>query len=263
MMAYVAFGGMLATTGFRSRKPRCFSRQRVNIGTDPVAFRLQPGALQSGRGTAPGQAIMAPGGLVRDPVSAISLGTALIFGAGTARRLMRFFRSRDASGRLSVLVATGFIAFSIRCSCPWVRCNRSFQVILPSGRCRKSYRRDQHGRASPIARWSLLLGFISAVAFATISRSFQVSRSPAHRSSVRSLCKNYSSRTGIGARKCCVKGAAVAISPAASVSLIVWLRISPLLVGRCSPRRAPIFLICSIAWLRTDHEGPSRARSPD
>src|SRR6476620_4219198 len=57
-------------------------------------------------------AIMAPGGLVKDPVSAISLGLALIFGtAGLPHILMRFFTVRDArQARLSVLVATGFIS---------------------------------------------------------------------------------------------------------------------------------------------------------
>ncbi|MET4170318.1 hypothetical protein ABIB99_001393 [Bradyrhizobium sp. LA6.1] len=42
-------------------------------------------------------AIMAPSGLVKDPVSAISLGLALIFGtAGLPHILMRFFTASDA-----------------------------------------------------------------------------------------------------------------------------------------------------------------------
>ena len=40
---------------------------------------------------------MAPGGLVKDPISAMSLGLALIFGtAGLPHILMRFFTVRDA-----------------------------------------------------------------------------------------------------------------------------------------------------------------------
>src|SRR5438445_13564156 len=56
-------------------------------------------------------AIMAPGGLVSDPISAISLGLALMFGtAGLPHILMRFFTVADAkAARKSVVYATGFI----------------------------------------------------------------------------------------------------------------------------------------------------------
>ena len=44
-----------------------------------------------------GEAIMSPGGLVKDPISAISLGLALMFGtAGLPHILMRFFTVSDA-----------------------------------------------------------------------------------------------------------------------------------------------------------------------
>src|SRR3712207_9249005 len=60
-----------------------------------------------------GQAIMAPGALVTDPVSAISLGMALMFGtAGLPHILMRFFTVADAKeARKSVFYATGFIGY--------------------------------------------------------------------------------------------------------------------------------------------------------
>jgi cation/acetate symporter len=60
-----------------------------------------------------GDAIMGPGGLVNDPVSAISLGLALMFGtAGLPHILMRFFTVSDAqAARKSVFYATGFIAY--------------------------------------------------------------------------------------------------------------------------------------------------------
>ena len=59
------------------------------------------------------EAIMAPGGLVSDPVSAISLGLALMFGtAGLPHILMRFFTVPDAKeARKSVFYATGFIGY--------------------------------------------------------------------------------------------------------------------------------------------------------
>ncbi len=78
MMAYVMFGGMLATTW-------------VQIITQ----------------------IMGPGGLVKGPLDAISLGLALMFGtAGLPHILMRFFTVKDAKeARKSVVFATGFIGY--------------------------------------------------------------------------------------------------------------------------------------------------------
>jgi cation/acetate symporter len=56
---------------------------------------------------------MAPGGLIKDPISAISLGMALMFGtAGLPHILMRFFTVADAKeARKSVFYATGFIGY--------------------------------------------------------------------------------------------------------------------------------------------------------
>jgi cation/acetate symporter len=58
-------------------------------------------------------AIMQPGTLVSDPISAISLGIALMFGtAGLPHILMRFFTVSDAKeARKSVFYATGFIGY--------------------------------------------------------------------------------------------------------------------------------------------------------
>jgi cation/acetate symporter len=60
-----------------------------------------------------GKDIMSPGGLVSDPISAISLGIALMFGtAGLPHILMRFFTVSDAKeARKSVFFATGFIGY--------------------------------------------------------------------------------------------------------------------------------------------------------
>jgi len=57
--------------------------------------------------------VMSPGGLVSDPVSAISLAVALMFGtAGLPHILMRFFTVADAKeARKSVFYATGFIGY--------------------------------------------------------------------------------------------------------------------------------------------------------
>ena len=60
-----------------------------------------------------GKNILFPGKLISDPISAISLGIALIFGtAGLPHILMRFFTVPDAkTARISVLYATTFIGY--------------------------------------------------------------------------------------------------------------------------------------------------------
>ena len=60
-----------------------------------------------------GAAIMGPGGFVKDPISAISFGMALMFGtAGLPHILMRFFTVPDAKqARKSVLWATTWIGY--------------------------------------------------------------------------------------------------------------------------------------------------------
>ncbi|WP_290870265.1 cation acetate symporter [Aquabacterium sp.] len=60
-----------------------------------------------------GQAIMGPGGFIKDPISAISFGMALMFGtAGLPHILMRFFTVPDAKqARKSVFWATTWIGY--------------------------------------------------------------------------------------------------------------------------------------------------------
>src|SRR5258708_9487976 len=114
MMAYVAFGGMLATTWGQIINAVLLLSGSVLMSIlilSHFGFNLEALFSRAVELHPKGQAIMAPGGLVRDPVSAVSLGTALIFGtAGLPHILMRFFTVVDArQARLSVLVATGFI----------------------------------------------------------------------------------------------------------------------------------------------------------
>src|SRR4029079_17852122 len=60
-----------------------------------------------------GLAIMGPGGFIKDPISAISFGMALMFGtAGLPHILMRFFTVPNAKeARKSVLWATTWIGY--------------------------------------------------------------------------------------------------------------------------------------------------------
>ena len=116
MIMYVSFGGMLATTWVQIIKAvlllsgATFMTIAVMRNVDfnfevlfQKAINVHPKNFK----------IMQPGGLVSDPVSAISLGIALMFGtAGLPHILMRFFTVKNAKdARKSVFFATGFIGY--------------------------------------------------------------------------------------------------------------------------------------------------------
>jgi cation/acetate symporter len=116
MIVYVAFGGMVATTWVQIIKA-CLLLGGATVMALMVLFTFgfNPEALfKAATEVHPkGTDIMAPGGLVTDPISAISLGLALMFGtAGLPHILMRFFTVSDAkAARKSVFYATGFIGY--------------------------------------------------------------------------------------------------------------------------------------------------------
>lgn len=116
MVMYVTFGGMLATTWVQIIKAvlllsgATFMAIMVMKATGFDFSMLFQKAVEV---HPKGESIMAPGGLVSDPISAISLGLALMFGtAGLPHILMRFFTVSDAKeARKSVFYATGFIGY--------------------------------------------------------------------------------------------------------------------------------------------------------
>ncbi|MGH8830753.1 MAG: cation acetate symporter [Polaromonas sp.] len=131
MMVYVLFGGMTATTWVQIIKAclllggASFMALMVlwQFGFSPEAMFAQAVtikadlALKDGK-TAEvaakiGQSIMGPGNFVKDPISAISFGMALMFGtAGLPHILMRFFTVPSAKeARKSVMWATGWIGY--------------------------------------------------------------------------------------------------------------------------------------------------------
>ena len=131
MMVYVLFGGMTATTWVQIIKA-CLLLAGVTFmafmvmaqyGFSPEALfaegvKVRTGiAASGGKGAEEaakiGLAIMGPGGFVKDPISAISFGMALMFGtAGLPHILMRFFTVPDAKqARKSVLWATTWIGY--------------------------------------------------------------------------------------------------------------------------------------------------------
>jgi cation/acetate symporter len=131
MMIYVLFGGMTATTwvqiikaclllagvtfmAFMVMSNYGFSFEALFAKGVEVKSQLAiNGGKTSEEAAKIGLAIMGPGGFIKDPISAISFGMALMFGtAGLPHILMRFFTVPDAKeARKSVLWATTWIGY--------------------------------------------------------------------------------------------------------------------------------------------------------
>jgi cation/acetate symporter len=112
MMAYVLFGGMLATTWVQIVKAVLLLGGAATLALMVLArFGFDPRALFAAAAAQYGAGVLAPGKLVSNPLDAISLGMALMFGtAGLPHILMRFYTVPDArTARKSVFIATGLI----------------------------------------------------------------------------------------------------------------------------------------------------------
>ena len=176
MTVYVTFGGMLATTWVQLIKAILLlsgATLMAILVMVQFGFSFETMFAEAIKVHSKGDAIMAPGTLVSDPISAISLGMALMFGtAGLPHILMRFFTVRDAiQARRSVFYATGFIgyfyiltfiigfgAIVLLATHPEYFSNGA----LIGGSNMAAIRLSQ------AVGGDMLLGFISAVAFATI-----------------------------------------------------------------------------------------------
>ena len=116
MIIYVTFGGMLATTWVQIIKA-VLLLSGVSFMAIMVLwhfnFNFEALAVQAVEHHKKGEAILKPGGFLADPISAISLGMALMLGtAGLPHVLMRFFTVGNAKeARKSVVYATGFVAY--------------------------------------------------------------------------------------------------------------------------------------------------------
>ena len=208
MMVYVLFGGMTATTWVQIIKavlllsgatfmvfmvlsqfgfsPEALFAKSVEIKTAAAAKGLIAEAVKAGAdpeaaaasvvaaAAAKGQSIMAPGSFVKDPISAISFGMALMFGtAGLPHILMRFFTVPDAKeARKSVFWATTWIGYFYILTfiigfgaIVLVSTNPDFldaKGVLKGGANMAAI------HLANAVGGNIFLGFISAVAFATI-----------------------------------------------------------------------------------------------
>jgi cation/acetate symporter len=116
MMMYVLFGGMTATTWVQIIKA-CMLLAGATFMAGAVLFQFgfSPENLfaKAVEVHSKKDAIMGPGALIKDPISAISVGMALMFGtAGLPHILMRFFTVPNAKeARKSVAWATTWIGY--------------------------------------------------------------------------------------------------------------------------------------------------------
>jgi len=176
MMAYVLFGGMTATTWVQITKAALLLG-----GASFMAFMVMMAhgfSFEKLFATAisikDDASIMGPGGFIKDPISAISFGMALMFGtAGLPHILMRFFTVPDAKeARKSVFWAT-----------TWTGYFYVLTFIIGFGAIvfvsQNSEFLDGEGKLigginmaavhlSKAIGGNIFLGFMSAVAFATI-----------------------------------------------------------------------------------------------
>ena len=181
MLAYVLFGGMLATTWVQIIKAvLLLSGVTVLTALVLAKFDFNPGNIYAAASQQYGQSALEPGSLVTNPLDAVSLGLALMFGLlGLPHILMRFFTVPDAkAARVSVLYATGFIGY-FYCIIPIVGFGACVLLSGTGADGKAILGReliagiDKGGNmAAPLLAELLggtpFLGFIAAVAFATI-----------------------------------------------------------------------------------------------
>lgn len=170
MMAYVLFGGMLATTWVQIVKAVLLLGGAAALAIMVLAkFGFDPRLLFAAAAAKYGAGVLAPGKLVSNPLDAISLGMALMFGtAGLPHILMRFYTVPDArTARRSVFIATGLIGmfylmtFVLGFGAMVLVTPEAIKAIDAGGNMAAPMLAEMLGGRA-------FLGFIAAVAFATI-----------------------------------------------------------------------------------------------
>ncbi|HET8540832.1 MAG TPA: cation/acetate symporter ActP [Anaeromyxobacter sp.] len=198
MMVYVIFGGMLATTWVQIIKAgmllsggtivavlalRHFGFSFPTLVREAVARFGEVTATRAADGTiGAGKNLLATGGFLKDPINAVSLGLGLMFGtAGLPHILMRFFTVGNAKeARKSVLYASAFVGYFFNVifvmgltAIIIVGKNPEFfeKGLVPAAGVATKIVGGNNMVAMHLARavgGDLLLGFLAAVAFATI-----------------------------------------------------------------------------------------------
>ena len=180
MMIYVTFGGMVATTWVQIIKAclLLFGGTLVMLlAMSHFGFSFETLTDRAIEVHQLGDKLLSPGNLLAEPISAISLGLGLMFGlAGLPHILMRFFTVTNAKeARKSVLYASGFVAYFFNVVALMGLC-----AVVIVGQNPDFFEEGQIGgqligggnmvamHLANAVGGNLLLGFLSAVAFATI-----------------------------------------------------------------------------------------------
>lgn len=180
MVVYVTFGGMIATTWVQIIKACLLLAGGVVLlimTMSQFGFSLETMAAKAVATHKDGMKIVGPGSLLADPVSAVSMSLGLVFGtAGLPHILMRFFTVPNAvEARKSVFVASGFIGLFFL-----VVCTLGLAAISIVGGDPQFFEGGKLGgkligggnmpvmHLANAVGGNLYLGFMSAVAFATI-----------------------------------------------------------------------------------------------
>ncbi len=170
MIAYVLFGGMLATTWVQIIKAiLLLGGASIVVFMVLARFDYNPVNLFDAAVLKYGSKVLEPGGLVSNPWDALSLGIALMFGtAGLPHILMRFYTVPDAkAARKSVLYATGLISYFYI-----LTFIIGFGAMVLVGQDVITGFDKGGNMAAPllaeVTGGIMFLGFIAAVAFATI-----------------------------------------------------------------------------------------------
>ncbi len=180
MIIYVTFGGMVATTWVQIIKAclLLFGGTCVMLlAFSQFDFSYDRLIIEASAVHKLGNRLVEPGSLLSDPITAISMGLGLMFGtAGLPHILMRFFTVSNAKeARKSVLYASIFIAYFFN-----VIAIMGVAAIVIVGQNTSYFEGGDLGAAllggsnmvamhlAQAVGGNMLLGFLSAVAFATI-----------------------------------------------------------------------------------------------
>lgn len=170
MLAYVLFGGMIATTWVQIVKAILLLGGASALAVIVLSkFGMSPTRLFAAAAEKYGPEVLVPGKLVSNPLDTVSLGLALMFGtSGLPHILMRFYTVPNArAARSSVLYATGFIGLFYL-----ITFILGFGAAVLVGRDPIKAIDKGGNMAAPllaeVVGGTAFLGFISAVAFATI-----------------------------------------------------------------------------------------------
>ncbi|MDG4552443.1 MAG: cation acetate symporter [Candidatus Contendobacter sp.] len=180
MVIYVTFGGMIATTWVQIIKACLLlggGTLVMLLAFSQFGFNFETLATKAVENSKKGMALMAPGAFLSDPVTAVSLSLGLMFGtAGLPHILMRFFTVPNAKeARKSVFIATLCVGFFFT-----VVALMGLSAITIVGTNPQYFEGGEIGgkligggnmpamHLAHAVGGNLMLGFLSAVAFATI-----------------------------------------------------------------------------------------------